>query len=191
MIRSLFMRTWFLSLTFIFIFTPSLFARPAIEISADYIFSEKILIVNVNHPTHDFNHDFIRKISVTKKKEKPQIFYFTNQRDSKRQVLELPLEALPEEKIIIKAQCIDGGTRKIEFTVPPEEVGNKICPTEGAQIGSMGEGVKVRYEGKIYNLCCADCTKVFKDDPEKFHKIADKETEAVDAGIDHEGHDHK
>jgi YHS domain-containing protein len=58
-----------------------------------------------------------------------------------------------------------------------KDVNNKICPVDGAKIGSMGEGVKVEHEGKTYMLCCADCIKAFNEDPEKFHKIADSESQ--------------
>lgn len=46
------------------------------------------------------------------------------------------------------------------------EVGNKICPISGAKIGSMGEAVKVEYNGMIYNLCCPGCADAFYADPE-------------------------
>ena len=76
------------------------------------------------------------------------------------------------------------------MAVEAKEVGNKICPTEGAEIGSMGEGVKVEHEGKIYNLCCESCLAAFKENPEKYHKIADKEVGIGEEG-NHEdsGHD--
>jgi YHS domain-containing protein len=56
------------------------------------------------------------------------------------------------------------------------EVENKICPVSGEKVGgSMGEGVKYEYNGKIYNLCCPACKKDFKNDPEKFSQIAEDE----------------
>lgn len=54
------------------------------------------------------------------------------------------------------------------------EVGNKLCPVSGDKIGSMGEGVKHVYNGKIYNLCCPMCVKTFQEDPEKYSQIAEK-----------------
>lgn len=56
-------------------------------------------------------------------------------------------------------------------------VGNKICPVSSEEIGSMGEGIEVEYEGKIYNLCCSMCIKDFKSDPEKYIKIINEELE--------------
>ncbi len=61
------------------------------------------------------------------------------------------------------------------------EVGNKICPVSGNPIpapgkkGEMGEAVKYEYNGKIYNLCCSMCIKDFKNNPEKYSKIAEDE----------------
>jgi len=51
------------------------------------------------------------------------------------------------------------------------EVGNKICPVAGNKV----TGVKILYKGKIYNLCCSMCIQDFKNDPEKYSAIADKE----------------
>lgn len=67
----------------------------------------------------------------------------------------------------------------------PIEVGNKICPVSGEEIGE-GEEYKFEYEGKIYNFCCKMCVKDFKKDPQKYieklKEIEEKETH------DHEGH---
>lgn len=76
-------------------------------------------------------------------------------------------------------------------------VGNKICPVSGEEIGgAMGEGVEVEHEGKIYNLCCKMCAKDFKKDPAKYIEIINEElknSENKEHG-DHEeessGHDH-
>ena len=66
-------------------------------------------------------------------------------------------------------------------------VGNKVCPVSGQAIGSMGEGYKVEYNGKEYNLCCEMCVKDFKKNPEKYAKIA--ETDAQGEHADHaKGH---
>jgi len=64
-------------------------------------------------------------------------------------------------------------------TTSAVEVGNKICPVSGERAGEMGDIVKVEYEGKIYNLCCAGCTKEFKKDPQKY---IDKVNEEMKAG---------
>ena len=50
------------------------------------------------------------------------------------------------------------------------EVGNKICPVSGEDVGEMGDPVKVEYKGKIYNLCCKMCKKDFNNNNKKFFK---------------------
>lgn len=65
-----------------------------------------------------------------------------------------------------------------------KEVGNRICPVGGEEIGSMGEPVKYEYNGKIYNICCPGCVKKFEEDPEKFSKMAEDSIE------DHQGEGH-
>lgn len=62
--------------------------------------------------------------------------------------------------------------------VQPVEVGNKICPVGGEEVGQMGPAVKHVYNGKIYNLCCAMCAGDFDKDPEKYSKIAEDEVAA-------------
>lgn len=98
-----------------------LFARPPSEIIVDYKITQKLLVVSVKHPTHDFNHDYIKKIVVIKDGEKPQVSLFADQRDSKEQTLEIALEAKPLERIKVQAQCKEGGIKETEFIVPSEE----------------------------------------------------------------------
>jgi YHS domain-containing protein len=40
--------------------------------------------------------------------------------------------------------------------------------------GEMGKPVYAEYKGKKYALCCKDCVKDFKKDPEKFVALAEK-----------------
>ena len=58
----------------------------------------------------------------------------------------------------------------------PVDVGNKICPIEGGKVGEgdmAGKEVKVVYNGKSYNLCCAMCKAEFDKDPAKYSKMVD------------------
>ncbi|MCB9799242.1 MAG: YHS domain-containing protein [Candidatus Omnitrophica bacterium] len=52
-------------------------------------------------------------------------------------------------------------------------IGNTVCPVSGEEIESMGKAYEVEYHGKIYNLCCRQCAKDFKKDPEKYAGIAE------------------
>lgn len=69
----------------------------------------------------------------------------------------------------------DHGTEAHKDIGEMKEAGNKICPVDGEKIGSMGEAVKIEHKGKIYNLCCAACEMKFKEDPEKYVGIVNKE----------------
>ncbi|NQT23566.1 MAG: YHS domain-containing protein [Candidatus Omnitrophica bacterium] len=53
-------------------------------------------------------------------------------------------------------------------------VGNALCPVSGENVKSIGGGTEYEYNGKIYNLCCPGCADMFKKDPEKYSKIAEK-----------------
>jgi len=73
-------------------------------------------------------------------------------------------------------------TEKTPASKDAVEVGNKICPVSGEKVPTPGEknamgdkSVKIEYKGKIYNLCCPMCIKDFKNNPEKYSGIADKE----------------
>ena len=57
-----------------------------------------------------------------------------------------------------------------ENATVPIEVGNKICPVSGDEVGEMEEIVKKEYKGKVYNFCCNMCLKDFDKDPEKYVK---------------------
>jgi len=62
------------------------------------------------------------------------------------------------------------------------EAGNTICPVSGDKVSGKHFVV---HEGKQYGLCCPQCAKEFKKNPEKY--IA-----KLKAGKahEHEGHDH-
>jgi len=62
------------------------------------------------------------------------------------------------------------------------EVGNKICPVSNEAVGTMGDVVQVEYDGKLYNLCCKMCAKTFKNEPEKYSKIAEAEASVHEEG---------
>ena len=45
---------------------------------------------------------------------------------------------------------------------------NTVCPVSGDKVGDSK--LTEIYQGKIYHLCCDDCPKDFKKNPEKFAK---------------------
>ncbi len=42
------------------------------------------------------------------------------------------------------------------------------CVVSGEKLGSMGQPVVVKHEGKEVQLCCKSCIKKFEADPAKF-----------------------
>ena len=48
------------------------------------------------------------------------------------------------------------------------DLGNTVCPVSGDKVGDSK--LTEVYHGKIYHLCCDDCPKDFKKDPEKIAK---------------------
>ena len=60
-------------------------------------------------------------------------------------------------------------------SVSAKDVGNKMCPVSGEEVGKMGPVEKMEYKGKVYNFCCKMCIKDFKKNPEKFIKKLETE----------------
>ena len=44
----------------------------------------------------------------------------------------------------------------------------KVCPVTGAELGSMGDPVKVVVKGQTVFLCCSGCEDAIKKDPDKY-----------------------
>ncbi len=72
----------------------------------------------------------------------------------------------------VKAQ--DSASALQGQAVKPVMVGNKICPVMGGKIAE-GTNITYEYKEKIYSFCCGGCPDIFKNDPEKYSKIADDE----------------
>ena len=64
-------------------------------------------------------------------------------------------------------------------------VNNKICPVSGENVEDMGDGIEHEYKGKIYNLCCPSCVKVFEKEPEKYSIIAEESIKDEHKGSHH------
>lgn len=80
--------------------------------------------------------------------------------------------------LVLCVPCVvvasQGGEHQ-EETSSAVEVGNEICPVSGQKVDEMGPATKYEYDGKIYNFCCAACIETFKQDPEKYMAIVEKE----------------
>ena len=95
--------------------------------------------------------------------------------------------AAADTSLVLKPTAEQGKAAKV--------VGNKKCPVSGDEIGGMGPGKTVIYQGKAVQLCCGSCLKKFAKDPAKY--LASAEAEAKPSktspatGEKHEGHDMK
>jgi YHS domain-containing protein len=46
----------------------------------------------------------------------------------------------------------------------------KTCVVSGDELGKMGEGKTITYEGREIRFCCKDCEPDFRKNPEKYIK---------------------
>ena len=63
-------------------------------------------------------------------------------------------------------------------TTTPVKVNNTICPVTGNPV-DMKNPVTIKYNGKIYNLCCSMCPTTFNANPEKYSKIAEEQARGL------------
>ena len=54
-----------------------------------------------------------------------------------------------------------------------------VCPVSGEEIGSMGPGHTITYEGREVTFCCAGCEGEFREDPVKYLEKLDAKTKAT------------
>jgi YHS domain-containing protein len=79
--------------------------------------------------------------------------------------------AAQEGKMTAKP-AVQKGTVETGPNLTGVQVGNTVCPVMGTPIVEK-YAVKVKYHGKIYNLCCTSCLKEFEANPAKYAAIAD------------------
>lgn len=75
-------------------------------------------------------------------------------------------------------QSVDTKVKEAAGLTAPVKVNNTICPVTGNPV-DMKNPVTVKYNGKIYNLCCNMCPAVFKANPEKYSKIAEDQAKSI------------
>jgi YHS domain-containing protein len=95
-------------------------------------------------------------------------------------------DAAPAAPVMEEAAATtDAGSAVATTDVIDSHMGNKICPVSGKEIGEMGEGTEVEYNGQKIKLCCPDCVEAFNKDPEGYVKMLKEkmaaETPAADA----------
>lgn len=79
----------------------------------------------------------------------------------------------------------EGAKSLAENVESPQQ--KEICPVSGEEIDNKSK-VTYTYEGKAYDLCCADCAEKFKKDPKKY--IETTNGEATEEPMSREGHGH-
>lgn len=72
-------------------------------------------------------------------------------------------------------------TTVTETVAAPVVVGNKVCPVTGMAIAEADMGKNtVEFEGKVYNLCSAECKDKFLADPKaSIAKVEEEMAKAV------------
>ena len=56
----------------------------------------------------------------------------------------------------------------------PVNAGHTACPVLGTKV-EPGKALTVEYNGKLYNVCCPMCIGEFKNNPEKYVAIVEKQ----------------
>ncbi len=90
-----------------------------------------------------------------------------------------------------KVQAAVQSMQEVQKKLPATNVGNKICPVSGEEIGKMGKGTQYEYNGNIYNFCCSGCLKDFNKNPEYYVKKVEEtmkvKEERQGCGCQHKG----
>jgi YHS domain-containing protein len=75
--------------------------------------------------------------------------------------------------IAILIAALMGSTFAFADAAPgvPKDYPLKKCVVSGEALGEHGRVVKVSHEGTDVYLCCKDCVKDFKKNPEKYVKM--------------------
>ena len=70
------------------------------------------------------------------------------------------------------------------------DVGNTICPVSGEKIDAASGMAPATYEhsGKLYHFCCPGCIAKFKQDPDKYGKIAEDQAASLKTEVAPAGH---
>lgn len=67
---------------------------------------------------------------------------------------------------IAVALLVGGFVLKMAFGAKPHIPGT--CVVSGEELGSMGDSVIVKHDGKEIALCCRSCIKKFQSNPTKY-----------------------
>ena len=99
------------------------FAHAPSNLELEYDFEKQVLKIKIIHITQDLQKHYIRVIKIQKNEEKPEVLFFHWQKDNKLIEQEINIEAEVGDVFKVKANCKQGGVRRVEFIVeePVEE----------------------------------------------------------------------
>ncbi len=67
---------------------------------------------------------------------------------------------------MISAGCNSASKQPAAVPAGGVDLHNTVCPVSGDKVGASK--LTEVYDGKVYHLCCDDCPKDFKKDPQKY-----------------------
>ena len=115
----------------LFITSPIL-AHPPSDIKLSYDLKEKILRIEMRHPTIDARKDCIRKLEVRKNLEDPLVFRYNIQPNTMNFIEEVAIDAKEDDTLTIKAYSRDGGSATASLLVKAEEEADQAREKESA-----------------------------------------------------------
>ncbi|MCR4336326.1 MAG: hypothetical protein NUV91_00770 [Candidatus Omnitrophica bacterium] len=99
---------------FIFIFllsTSGAMATPPAKLILSYDAKERVLNIDITHPSIDMSEHFIRRIVIYKNGEQFEQVFLNKQPHPYQYVYPVPLDLLPNDKISVKVYCREGGAK--------------------------------------------------------------------------------
>ncbi|MCD4782119.1 MAG: hypothetical protein K8S27_16460 [Candidatus Omnitrophica bacterium] len=128
------MKTFLMIIFFILLCVPIVRSHPPSKVELSYDHDSQVLSIDIWHLSRDLKDHYIRRIEVTHKKNKPQVFYLNRQTKKNHFKYEVDLKADAEDTVKVKINCIKGGTKSVVFVIPEqEEEDNEEQSTEKKQ----------------------------------------------------------
>lgn len=95
-------------------------ARPPSQIELAYDREKQSLHVVVKHISDNMRKHYIRKIDVSRNDEDPVPYYFSSQTSAAELIIDIPLEAQPNDVIYVEAVCSEAGRAEQTLVITEE-----------------------------------------------------------------------
>ena len=95
-------------------------ANSPTKIQLTYDKEKKLLHVVVKHVAHNMRKHYIRKINVSRNDEVPVPYHFAKQTSADELIADVPLEAVANDVIKVKAICSEAGNAEESLVLPAE-----------------------------------------------------------------------